>query len=141
MSVLWRKTEFYKGESDRKVIIIAAGSLGEGAASLPQQAGSPIMGVLPSYQIFSPTLKSLSSPYCYLKWHIDVNKKELKFESQNELILKGTLRNFLPVKPFFYEICNLKTFSPLPSTEFLVECHEPTDQTLMENPVGSRKEP
>ena len=33
----------------------------------------------------------------------------------------------------FMRICNLKTFSPLPSTEFLAECHQPTDQTLMEN--------
>ena len=31
MSVLWKKTEFYKGESDREVIVIAAGGLGEGA--------------------------------------------------------------------------------------------------------------
>ena len=35
-------------------------------------------------------------------------------------------------------ICNSKTFSP---TEFLGECQQPTDQTLMENPGGSRKEP
>ena len=32
MSVLRKKTEFYEGGSDRKVIVIAAGSLGEGAA-------------------------------------------------------------------------------------------------------------
>ena len=38
-------------------------------------------------------------------------------------------------------ICNLKTFNPLPSTKFLGECHQPTEQTLMENPGGSRKEP
>ena len=30
MSVLRKKTEFYKGESDREVILIAAGGLGEG---------------------------------------------------------------------------------------------------------------
>ena len=35
-------------------------------------------------------------------------------------------------------ICNSKTFS---STEFLGECHQLTDQTLMESPGGSRKEP
>ena len=31
ISVLQKKTEFYKGESDRGVIVIAAGGLGEGA--------------------------------------------------------------------------------------------------------------
>ena len=31
MSALRKKTEFYKGESDREVIVIAAVSLGEGA--------------------------------------------------------------------------------------------------------------
>ena len=38
-------------------------------------------------------------------------------------------------------ICNSKTFNSLLSTEFLRECHQPTEQTLMENPGGSRKEP
>ena len=75
MSVLWKKTEFFKGESDHEVIVIAAAGLGKGAASLPHQAGFPIMGALPSHQIFSPLQESLSSPYCYLKWDIDVNKK------------------------------------------------------------------
>ena len=32
MSVLRKKTEFYKVESDREVIVIAAGGLGEGAS-------------------------------------------------------------------------------------------------------------
>ena len=64
MPVLWKKTEFYKGESDREVIVIAAGGLREGAESFLQQAGFPIMGVLPSHQIFSPPHESLSSPYC-----------------------------------------------------------------------------
>ena len=68
MSVLWKKTEFYKGESDREVIVIAAGGLREGAESLLQQAGFPIMGALPSHQIFSSRHESLCSPYCYLKW-------------------------------------------------------------------------
>ena len=48
------------------------------------------------------------------------------------------LRKFLPVARIFMRICNSKTFSP---TELLGECHQPTDQTLMENPGGSRKEP
>ena len=47
MSILWKMTEFHKGESDREVMVIAAGGLGEGAASLPQQAGFPIMGPFP----------------------------------------------------------------------------------------------
>ena len=68
MSALWKKNEFYKGESDREVILIAAGGLREGAESLLQQAGFPIMGLLPSHQIFSPPHESLSSPYCYLEW-------------------------------------------------------------------------
>ena len=43
MSILWKKTEFYKGESNREVIVIAAGGLGEGAESFLQQAGFPII--------------------------------------------------------------------------------------------------
>ena len=41
----------------------------------------------------------------------------------------------------FKRICNLKTFNPLPSTEFPGECHQLTEQTLIENPGGSGKEP
>ena len=59
MSVLWKKAEFYKGESDREVIVIAAGGLGEGAASLPQQEGFPIMGALHFHQIFPLPMKVL----------------------------------------------------------------------------------
>ena len=49
--------------------------------------------------------------------------------------------NVQPVAHIFMRICNSKTFNPLPSTEFLGECHQPTAQTLMENPGRSRKEP
>ena len=42
MPVLWKKAEFYKREKDREVIVTAAEGLGEGAASLPQQADFPI---------------------------------------------------------------------------------------------------
>ena len=35
MSVLWNKTEFYKGESNCEVIVIAAGGLGEDAEECP----------------------------------------------------------------------------------------------------------
>ena len=57
MYVLWKKIEFFKGESDPEAIVIAAG----GAANLPQQ-----------HQIPHP--ESLSSSYCYLKWDIQVKK-------------------------------------------------------------------
>ena len=62
MSVLWKKTEFYKEEADREVIVVAAGGLGEGSASLHQQAGFPIMGALPSHQIFPLPMKVLVPP-------------------------------------------------------------------------------
>ena len=65
MSVLRKKIEFYKGKSNREVIVIAAGGLGKGA---PQAGrffyyGDPS---LPSN--FYPPHESLSFPYCYLKW-------------------------------------------------------------------------
>ena len=127
MSVLWKKTEFYNGESDREVIVIATGGIREGAESLLQRAGFPIMGALASHQIFSPPLESFSSPYCCPKW-------DTKWiNSQGDI--------FYLWRVFFLRICNSKTFNPLPSTEFLGECHQPTEQTLMENPGGSRKEP
>ena len=62
MSVLWKTIEFYQGESDRKVIVIAGVGPGEGAASLPQQAGFPIIGAIPSHQMFSHSNESLSCP-------------------------------------------------------------------------------
>ena len=65
MSVLLEKTEFYKWESDREVIVIAAGGLKEGA---PPAGRFFHYGALPSHQIFSSARESLSSPYCYLKW-------------------------------------------------------------------------
>ena len=64
MPVLWKKTEFYKGESDREGIVIVAAGLKEGTESLLQQAGFPIMGALPYHQNFPPPHESLSSPYC-----------------------------------------------------------------------------
>ena len=38
------------------------------------------------------------------------------------------------------KIYNSKTFNRLPSIESLGQCHQRTEQTLMENPGGSRKE-
>ena len=62
MSVLWKKNEFYKGESDREVIAIAAGGLREGAESLLQQTGFPIMGALPPIKFFPLPMKVLVPP-------------------------------------------------------------------------------
>ena len=67
MSILWKKIEFYKEERNREAIVIVAGGLGCGAASLLQQEGFSIMGAHSFRQYFSPPHESLSSPYCYLK--------------------------------------------------------------------------
>ena len=98
MSVLWKKTEFYKGESDREVIVIAAGGLREGAESFLQQAGFPIMGALPSHQIFPLLVKVLVPPI--VTWN----------GTQNELILKGTLRKLSACGAYFYENLQFKNF-------------------------------
>ena len=61
MSILWKKIEFCKEESDREAILMAAGGLGlewGGVASLPQQTGFSILGALPSHQFFSPPHES-----------------------------------------------------------------------------------
>ena len=59
MSTLRKKTEFYKGESDREVLVIAAKGLGEGAGRLLQQAGFPIMGSFPPIKFFPLPIKAL----------------------------------------------------------------------------------
>ena len=123
MSVLRKKTEFYNGESDREVVVFAAGGLGEGA---PPAGMFSHYGALPFHQIFSSAPESLSFPYCYLKW----DTKWINSQG-----------NFLPVAGIFMRICNSKTFNPLPSAEYLGECHQPTEETLMEKPGRSRKEP
>ena len=64
MSVLRKKTEFYKVESDRGVIVIAAGGLGEGA---PTAGRFSHYGSLSVPLNFSPSHESVSSPYRYLK--------------------------------------------------------------------------
>ena len=97
MSALRKKTEFYKGESDREVIVIAAEGLGEGA---PPAGRFSHYGSLPSHQIFSYPHEILSSHYCYLKW------------TQNELILKATLRKFSACGEDFYDNMQFKTFNP-----------------------------
>ena len=62
MSILWKETEFYKGESDREVIVIAARGLRKGVESLLQQTGFPIMGALFSHQTFPLHMKVLVFP-------------------------------------------------------------------------------
>ena len=64
MSVLRKKTEFYKGESNREVIVIAAVGLGEG---VPPAGRLSHYGALP-INVFPLLLKVLVPPYCYLKW-------------------------------------------------------------------------
>ena len=59
---LWKKTEFYKAESDHEVIIFAAKGLGEGAGRLLQQAGFLIMGPFPPIIFFHLPMKVLFSP-------------------------------------------------------------------------------
>ena len=54
MSVLRKK-----GETDRDVIVIVAGGLGGEGGVLLQQAGFPIVGALPSHQIFFPPPESI----------------------------------------------------------------------------------
>ena len=71
MSVLWKMTEFYKGESDRS----CSWGSGGGCCEPPPAGRFSHYGALPSHQIFSPPHESLSSPYCYLKWDSEVNKK------------------------------------------------------------------
>ena len=77
----------------------------------------PLWGPFPPIKYFSLHMKVIAPPIV------------TRNGTQNELI------------PIFMRICNSKTFNPLPSTEFLGECHQPNEQTLMENPGGSRKEP
>ena len=98
MSVSRKNTEFYKGESDREVIVIAAKGLGEGAERLIQQAGFPIMGALPSHQVFPFPMKVLVPPIV------------TENGTQIELILKGTLRRFSPSDAYFYENLQFKNF-------------------------------
>ena len=59
---LRKKTEFYKAESDREVIIVTTKGLGEGAERLLQQAGFPIMGPFPPIIFFHLPIKVLVPP-------------------------------------------------------------------------------
>ena len=93
-----KKTEFYKRESDREVIVTAAGSLGEGAESLLQQAGFPIMEPFLPFIFFPLSMKVLVPPI--VTWN----------GTQNELILKGTLRKYSDCGAYFYENLQFKSF-------------------------------
>ena len=54
MSVMWKKTEFYKREKDREVIVNAARGLGED--------GFPIIGPFPLTKFFLLSMKLLVFP-------------------------------------------------------------------------------
>ena len=95
MSILRKKTEFYKGESDREVIVIAAVSLGEGA---PPAGRLSIMRPFLPINFFPLPLKVLAPPI--VTWN----------GTQNELILKETLRNFPACGAYFYENMQFKNF-------------------------------
>ena len=123
MSILQKKTEFNKGKSDREVIVIAAGGLGDGA---PPAGRFSHYGALPSQQFFSSDPESLSFPYCYLKW-------DTKWINSQRNVKKI----FCLWRVFLWEYAIQKLL--IPSLQFLGECHQPTEQTLMENPGGSRK--
>ena len=95
MSVLRKKTEFYKGESDREVIVIAAGGLGEGA---------PPAGRFSHYGGHSFPSNFFLSPWVLVPPIVTWNG------TQNELILKGTLRKFSESGAYFYENLQFKNF-------------------------------
>ena len=85
MFVLWKKTEFYKEESNREKIVIAAGGLGEDAEECPSN-------------FFHFPWKSYFPPI--VTWN----------GTQNELILKGTLRIFSACGAYFCENLQFKNF-------------------------------
>ena len=105
------------------------------------------MIVLPSNPFLPPLHESLSCPI--VTWNgTSKSKKLINLEQKNESILKGTLKEFLPVAHFTRIFMTTKdqhwqkTFSPPPhppSPEVLGSC-PPADQTLTENPGGSWEE-
>ena len=74
MSVLWKKIEFYKEESNSEVNVITAGGLLWAGCCKPALADRFFhYGALPSYKI-SPLPIEVLVPYCYLKWDTKVKK-------------------------------------------------------------------
>ena len=94
MSILRKKKEFYKGESDPEVIVIAAGVLGR---VLFQQV-FPLWRPFPPIKFFSLPMKVLVSPI--VTWN----------GTQNELILKGMLSKCSACGAYFYENLQFKNF-------------------------------
>ena len=60
--------------------------------------------------------------------------------TQNELILKGTLRKLFACGAYFYENLQFRNFWSPPFSRISRECHQTSEQALMENPGRSRKE-
>ena len=100
-------------------------------ASLMQQTGFSIMGVLFSHQIFSLLDESLSSLYCYLKWDIDFKKSLWNLNKTMNLFSRKP-KKISACRTCFYKNLQFlttkahhrqRTFSPpLPSLEFLKGC-------------------
>ena len=59
MIILRKKTGFYKGESDREVIVIAAKGLGEGAEDSSRRQVFPLWGPFPPIKFFPLPMKVL----------------------------------------------------------------------------------
>ena len=78
MSILWKKIEFYKEESNSEANVIAVGGLGGGGCCKPPSVDRFFHygGTFLPPNLSHPH-KSLSFPYCYLKWDIKVKKKKV----------------------------------------------------------------
>ena len=150
MSILWKKIEFYKGKKKQSWSNKNC-SWGLGAlwASNSRQI-FPLWGSFPPTKFF-PLIMKILAPLLLPEMRHWSQKKSLKFEHQNELILQGTLEIFLPVAHIFVGICNLwlqkpaagrTLLVPLPLTRiFRGGVPLPTDQNLKENIDKSREEP
>ena len=93
----------------KKAILIAAGGLEGWSAGWLQD--SPSIQVFPLWGTYFPT-KFFPLPMKVLVSQLIPEmgywskKKSLKFEQENEFVLKGTLKTFLPVTHIFTRICN-----------------------------------
>ena len=118
MSVFWKKIEFWNGESDCEAIIIVLMVCGgqEGVLRV-----SPSRQVFPLLESFPPAIFSPSPWKTYrgiVTWNGTLkSKNSLKYEQQNELILKGVLKNFLPVACILQEFA-IHDYKSLPQAEY-----------------------
>ena len=119
MSILWKKIEFYKGKKKQSWSNKNC-SWGLGAlwASNSRQI-FPLWGSFSPTKFFPLIMKVLASLLLPEMRHWS-QKKSLKFEQQNELILQGTLDIFLPVAHIFVGICNLWLQQPAAGRTLLV---------------------